>query len=130
MRIKILGSGCAKCNRLEQLAREAVAELGVDAEFEHVRDMEAIMAYPIMTTPALVVAIDDVADSLALIDLVRESFPNLAIVARARTEFVQKISGGGIGIFFFAGHGLQVNNQNFLVPVDMDSPRNENDLDL
>jgi len=55
MRIKILGSGCAKCNRLEQLAREAVAELGIDAEFEHVRDMEAIMAYPIMTTPALVV---------------------------------------------------------------------------
>jgi small redox-active disulfide protein 2 len=55
MRIKILGSGCARCNRLEQLAREAVAELGVDAEFEHVRDMEAIMAYPIMTTPALVV---------------------------------------------------------------------------
>ena len=55
MRIKILGSGCARCNRLEQLAREAVAELGIDAEFEHVRDMEAIMAYPIMTPPALVV---------------------------------------------------------------------------
>ena len=55
MRIKILGSGCAKCNRLEQLTREAVAELGLDAEFEHVRDMDAIMAYPVMTTPALVV---------------------------------------------------------------------------
>ena len=55
MRIKILGSGCAKCNRLEQLTREAVAELGIDAEFEHVHDMDAIMAYPIMTTPALVV---------------------------------------------------------------------------
>ena len=55
MRIKILGSGCAKCNRLEQLTREAVVELGIDAEFEHVRDMDAIMAYPIMTTPALVV---------------------------------------------------------------------------
>ena len=55
MRIKILGSGCAKCNRLEQLTREAVAELGIDAEFEQVRDMDAIMAYPIMTTPALVV---------------------------------------------------------------------------
>jgi uncharacterized caspase-like protein len=41
---------------------------------------------------------------------------NLAV-----NEFVQKISGGGVGIFFFAGHGLQVNNQNFLVPVDMDS---------
>ena len=55
MLIKILGSGCAKCNRLEQLTREAVAELGIEAEFEHVRDMDAIMAYPIMTTPALVV---------------------------------------------------------------------------
>jgi len=55
MHIKILGSGCARCNRLEQLTREAVAELGIDAEFEHVRDMDAIMAYPVMTTPALVV---------------------------------------------------------------------------
>lgn len=55
MLIKILGSGCAKCNRLEQLAREAVAELGLTADFEHVRDMEQIMAYPVMTTPALVV---------------------------------------------------------------------------
>jgi small redox-active disulfide protein 2 len=55
MRIKILGSGCAKCNRLEQLTRDAVAELGMDATFEHVKDMEKIMAYPIMTTPALVV---------------------------------------------------------------------------
>jgi small redox-active disulfide protein 2 len=55
MLIKILGSGCAKCNRLEQLTREAVAELGIDASFEHVKDMDKIMANPIMTTPALVV---------------------------------------------------------------------------
>lgn len=55
MLIKILGSGCAKCNQLEQLTREAVAELGLDASFEHVREMDRIMAYPIMTTPALVV---------------------------------------------------------------------------
>jgi small redox-active disulfide protein 2 len=55
MLIKILGSGCVKCNRLEQLTREAVAELGLAAEFEHVRDMEQIMAYPVMTTPALVI---------------------------------------------------------------------------
>lgn len=55
MIIKILGSGCAKCNRLEQLTREAVAGLGIEATFEHVRDMDAIMAYPVMTTPALVV---------------------------------------------------------------------------
>ena len=55
MLIKILGTGCAKCQRLEQLTREVVAELGVDAQFEHVRDMPAIMAYPVMTTPALVI---------------------------------------------------------------------------
>lgn len=55
MLIKILGTGCARCQRLEQLTREVAAELGVDAEFEHVRDMKAIMAYPITTTPALVI---------------------------------------------------------------------------
>lgn len=55
MLIKILGSGCPKCKRLEQLTREAVAELGLEASFEHVREMDKIMAYPIMTTPALVI---------------------------------------------------------------------------
>ena len=55
MLIKILGTGCAKCQRLEQLTREVVAELDVAAEFEHVRDMPAIMAYPVLTTPALVI---------------------------------------------------------------------------
>jgi len=55
MQIKILGSGCAKCHRLEQLTREAVAELGLEVSFEHVTDMQEILAYPVMTTPALVV---------------------------------------------------------------------------
>lgn len=55
MLIKILGTGCAKCNRLEQLTREAAAELGIHADFDHVTRMEEIMAYPIMTTPALVI---------------------------------------------------------------------------
>ncbi|MBI5107827.1 MAG: TM0996/MTH895 family glutaredoxin-like protein [Rhodocyclales bacterium] len=55
MKIRILGSGCAKCHRLEQLTREVAAGLGLDAEFDHVTDMQAIMAYPIMTTPALVI---------------------------------------------------------------------------
>lgn len=55
MQIKILGTGCAKCQRLEQLTREVVAELGVEATFDHVRDMQEIMAYPVMTTPALVI---------------------------------------------------------------------------
>ena len=55
MIIKILGRGCAKCARLEQVAREAATELGIDAQFEHVTDMNAILAYSVMTTPALVV---------------------------------------------------------------------------
>ena len=55
MIIKILGSGCPKCNRLEQMARDAVAELGVEAEFDHVRQMAEIMKYDITSTPALVI---------------------------------------------------------------------------
>jgi small redox-active disulfide protein 2 len=55
MLIKILGPGCAKCNRLEQLTREVVTEMGIEAEFAHVTELNAIMAYPIMTTPALVI---------------------------------------------------------------------------
>ena len=55
MNIKILGSGCAKCHRLEQLTREVVTELGLTAEFDHVTEMNKIMAYPVMSTPALVI---------------------------------------------------------------------------
>lgn len=55
MNIKILGTGCAKCKRLEQLTREVAIERGIDVEFEHVYDVVKIMEYPIMGTPALVV---------------------------------------------------------------------------
>jgi len=55
MDIKILGSGCPKCQRLEQITREVAIDLGVDAQFEHVRDMAEIMKYPVLGTPALVV---------------------------------------------------------------------------
>ncbi|MHB0857852.1 MAG: thioredoxin family protein [Anaerolineae bacterium] len=55
MEIKILGTGCPKCKRLEQLAHEAVAEAGVEAHIVHVTDMDGIMAYPIMSTPGLVI---------------------------------------------------------------------------
>ena len=54
MDIKILGSGCAKCQRLEQLTREVAADLGIEAQFDHVRDMAKIMEYPVVGTPALV----------------------------------------------------------------------------
>ena len=55
MDIKILGSGCAKCQRLEQLTREVASELGLDVEIEHVRDIAKIMEFAVLSTPALVV---------------------------------------------------------------------------
>ena len=55
MVIKILGSGCANCKRLEQLAQEAAKEMGVNATFEKVQDIRKIMSYGIMSTPALVI---------------------------------------------------------------------------
>ncbi len=53
--IKILGSGCANCKKLEAVAREAAASAGMDAEFIKVTDMKAIMAYDLLSTPGLVV---------------------------------------------------------------------------
>jgi small redox-active disulfide protein 2 len=55
MEIKILGTGCPKCKRLEELAREAAAEAGLEASIIKVTDMDAIMAYPILSTPGLVI---------------------------------------------------------------------------
>lgn len=55
MEIKILGGGCPKCDRLEQLTREVVDDMGVEATFGHVKDMTEIMAYDVISTPALVI---------------------------------------------------------------------------
>ena len=54
-KIEILGMGCAKCNKLEELAKQAADELGLQYELEKVRDMDRIMNYGVMITPALVV---------------------------------------------------------------------------
>ena len=53
--IKVLGSGCKKCNELEAAVKEALNELGMDDNIEHVTDFTQIAAYGVMSTPALVV---------------------------------------------------------------------------
>jgi len=55
MDVKILGTGCPKCHRLEKVARQALAEMGVEASVTKVTAMADIMAYDIMVTPGLVI---------------------------------------------------------------------------
>lgn len=53
--VKVLGSGCAKCNELEANVKKALEQLGMNTAIEHVTDFSVIAAYGVMTTPALVV---------------------------------------------------------------------------
>ena len=55
MEIKVLGTGCAKCKAVEKEVKEVVAELGIDANVEDIRDMAKIMEYKVMMTPGLVI---------------------------------------------------------------------------
>jgi len=55
MKIEILGTGCAKCHKLDELVRATVKEEGVSAEITKVEDIKKIMGYGVMTTPALVI---------------------------------------------------------------------------
>jgi len=53
--VKILGSGCANCKKLEAVAREAATSAGVDVQFVKVTDMKSMMAYDLLSTPGLVI---------------------------------------------------------------------------
>lgn len=53
--IKVLGSGCANCKRLEAIARKVVDDNQLEATIEKVTEMDQIMSYPILHTPGLVV---------------------------------------------------------------------------
>lgn len=55
MEIKILGTGCSKCKKLEANANEAIKELNIDAKITKVEDIKEIMKYGIMRTPSIVV---------------------------------------------------------------------------
>lgn len=55
MKIQILGTGCPKCKKLTENAEQAALELGLEHEIEKVTDINAIMAFGVMMTPALVI---------------------------------------------------------------------------
>jgi small redox-active disulfide protein 2 len=55
MRIKVLGSGCANCKKLEANVFEAVAQINVDADIQKIEDIQEIMGYGVLSTPGLVV---------------------------------------------------------------------------
>ena len=75
MKIQVLGTGCAKCELMASQAERAVSELGLDANVEKVTDINEILAFGVMMTPALVIdgevrvvgrvpALDDLKDML------------------------------------------------------------------
>ena len=53
--IKVLGSGCANCHKVEELTKQAIAQLGIEAKVEMVTDMQEIMRYGVMGTPGIVI---------------------------------------------------------------------------
>jgi small redox-active disulfide protein 2 len=70
MIIKILGTGCPKCKQLEENARKAVETSGVKAEISKVTNIDDIMNYGVMMTPALVV--DEAVKSVGKVLTVEE----------------------------------------------------------
>ncbi|AKB85498.1 thioredoxin family protein [Methanococcoides methylutens] len=55
MKIEVLGSGCAKCNKVKEIVEKVVNEAGIDAEIVKVEDIDKILDYGVMVTPGLVI---------------------------------------------------------------------------
>ena len=53
--IKILGTGCPKCKKLEELSKKAAEELGIEHSIEKIEEINKIMEYGVMSTPALII---------------------------------------------------------------------------
>lgn len=52
---KILGTGCTKCKKTEEVVRQVVKELDIEATIEKIEDIQKIMEYDVLSTPVLVV---------------------------------------------------------------------------
>ncbi len=55
LKVQVLGSGCANCHKVEALCKQAITQLGVDAQVEMVTDMKEIMRMGVMSTPGIVI---------------------------------------------------------------------------
>ncbi|MGB9712477.1 MAG: thioredoxin family protein [Dissulfurimicrobium sp.] len=53
--IRILGPGCVSCNRLEEIVRSALDQKDIAADIEHIKDLDEIWRYGVISTPALVI---------------------------------------------------------------------------
>lgn len=83
MNIKILGSGCANCRKLEALVRDVAMEMEAEAKIEHVTDIDDIVSYGLISTPGLV------------IDGVVKSTGRLPLRAEVTSWITTVLAGGG-----------------------------------
>lgn len=84
MKVQILGTGCPKCHKLEANTLEAVKRMGIDAEVVKVTDLNAIMNFGVMMTPAL--AVDGQVKTVGKVPDVGEITTILAAEAAAKGE--------------------------------------------
>ena len=98
IKIKVLGSGCPNCKRLEANAQKAVRELNLEAVIEKVTDMELILGYGIMSTPALVIN-EQVISYGRVLDVaeIKVMLVNPEIIKPADNNFALKTGGCSCG---------------------------------
>lgn len=53
--VKILGAGCTKCKQTEAVVREAIEKFGIEADVQKIEDIQQIIQYNVLSTPAVVV---------------------------------------------------------------------------
>lgn len=88
MNIKILGTGCPNCQKLEQNAKQALKELNIDAQVDKVTNIQEIMSYGIVSMPAIVA--DGEVISYGLV-------PGVGEIKKLLTEKVKPMINGSAG---------------------------------